>query len=196
MKGRLRSWMELVLALQVKDNQFSEPHTWDHNESGFLLSLSVLCQILFVFREGVDGLSEFFPHPFRIIDMSSIDDAPKNLQHWSSWPFKPRSLSRKAQIDDCRECPLRLRGRKSLVVVDWCDLESISECVFSKVEPLLIQLTLVTPVDSVIANSIPELLNIDSWYCRRGGKRSEEVAMFQNVHRNLVDWVALRLFSI
>ncbi|GJS86943.1 hypothetical protein Tco_0769579 [Tanacetum coccineum] len=80
MKGRLWSWMELVLALQVKDNQFSEPHTWDHNESGFLLSLSVLCQILFVFREGMDGLSKFFPYPFRIIDMSSIDDAPKNLQ--------------------------------------------------------------------------------------------------------------------
>ncbi|GJS25505.1 hypothetical protein Tco_0454137 [Tanacetum coccineum] len=29
----------------------------------------------------------------------------------------------------------------------------------------------------------------DSWYCRRGGKRSEEVGMLQNVHRNLVDWV-------
>ncbi|GJR23559.1 putative ribonuclease H-like domain-containing protein [Tanacetum coccineum] len=28
----------------------------------------------------MDGLSEFFPHPFRIIDMSSIDDAPKNLK--------------------------------------------------------------------------------------------------------------------
>ncbi|GJR94941.1 hypothetical protein Tco_0267115 [Tanacetum coccineum] len=108
MKGRLRSWMELVLALQVKDNQFSEPHTWDHNESGFLLSLSVLCQIFFVFREGMDGLSEFFPDPFRIINMSLIDDAPKNLQHWSSWSFKPRSLSRKAQIDDYRECPPRL----------------------------------------------------------------------------------------
>ncbi|GJR65356.1 hypothetical protein Tco_0011421 [Tanacetum coccineum] len=49
-----------------------------------------------------------------------------------------------------------------------------------EVEPLLIQLTLVTPVGSVIANSIPELLNIDSWYCRRGGKRSEEVGMLQN----------------
>ncbi|GKB79827.1 hypothetical protein Tco_0946722, partial [Tanacetum coccineum] len=49
--------------------------------------------ILFVFHESMDGLSELFPHPFRIIDMSSIDDAPKNLQHWSSWPFKPRSLS-------------------------------------------------------------------------------------------------------
>ncbi|GKE11449.1 hypothetical protein Tco_1415000, partial [Tanacetum coccineum] len=59
------------------------------------------------------------------------------------------------------------------------------------VEPLLIQLTLVTPVGSVIANSIPELLNKDSWYYRRGGKRSEEVGMLQNVHRNLVDWVAL-----
>ncbi|GJR05922.1 hypothetical protein Tco_0528906 [Tanacetum coccineum] len=45
------------------------------------------------------------------------------------------------------------------------------------VEPLLIQLTLVTPVGSVIANSILELLNIDSWYCRRGGKHSEEVGM-------------------
>ncbi|GKE98109.1 hypothetical protein Tco_0021460 [Tanacetum coccineum] len=49
MKGRVWSWMELVLALQVKDNQFS-----------------------------MDGLSEFFPHPFRIIDMSSIDDAQRN----------------------------------------------------------------------------------------------------------------------
>ncbi|GJS38501.1 hypothetical protein Tco_0624704 [Tanacetum coccineum] len=81
MKGRLWSWMELVLALQMKDNQFGEPHTWDHNESGFLLSLSMFCQILFVFRESMDRLIEFFPHPFRIIDMSSIDDAPKNLQH-------------------------------------------------------------------------------------------------------------------
>ncbi|GKC57314.1 hypothetical protein Tco_1084912, partial [Tanacetum coccineum] len=60
-----------------------------------------------------------------------------------------------------------------------------------EVEPLLIQLTLVTTVGSVIANSIPELLNIDSWYCRRGGKCSEEVSMLQNVHHNLVDWVAL-----
>ncbi|GKF19173.1 hypothetical protein Tco_0067811 [Tanacetum coccineum] len=81
MKGRLWSWMELVLALQMKDNQFGKPHTWDHNESGFLLSLSMLCQILLVFRESVDGLSEFFPHLFRIIDMSSIDDTSKNLQH-------------------------------------------------------------------------------------------------------------------
>ncbi|GJY52222.1 hypothetical protein Tco_0443069 [Tanacetum coccineum] len=132
MKGRLWSWMELVLALPMKDNQFGKPHTWDHNKSGFLISLSMLCQILFVFRESMDGLSEFFLHPFRIIDMSSIDDASKNL---------------------------------------------IYECVFSEVESLLIQLTLVTPVGSVIANSILELLNIDSWYCRRGGKCSEEVGM-------------------
>ncbi|GJW42186.1 hypothetical protein Tco_0070985 [Tanacetum coccineum] len=94
-------------------------------------------------------------------------------------------------IDKVDKSILSWRGRKSLVVVDWCDLKSISECVFSKVEPLLIQLTLVTPVGSVIANSIPELLNIDSWYCRRGGKRSEEVGMLQNVYHNLVDWVAL-----
>ncbi|GKB60636.1 hypothetical protein Tco_0916822 [Tanacetum coccineum] len=127
MKGRLWSWMELVLALQVKDNQFSEPHTWDHNESGFLLSLSVLCQILFVFREAL-GLSnpEVFP---------TVDKVDKSILSW--------------------------RGRKSLVVVDWRDLKSISECVFSKVEPLLIQLTLVTPVGSVIANSSLKLL-IDS----------------------------------
>ncbi|GJU82773.1 hypothetical protein Tco_1285138 [Tanacetum coccineum] len=84
---------------------------------------------------------------------------------------------------------MSLNGRKSLVVVDWCDLKSISECVFSEVKPLLIQLTLVTPVGSFIANSIPELLNIDSWYCRRGGKCSEEVGLLQNVHRNLCEWV-------
>ncbi|GKA02349.1 hypothetical protein Tco_0675014 [Tanacetum coccineum] len=99
MKGRLWSWMELVLALQMKDNQFGEPYTL--------------------------GITK-------------------------EWKF-----------------------------------------FFPRVEPLLIQLTLVTPGDSVIANSIPELLNIDSWYCRRGGKRSEEVGLLQNVHRNLVDWVAL-----
>ncbi|GJW68027.1 hypothetical protein Tco_0122451 [Tanacetum coccineum] len=94
-------------------------------------------------------------------------------------------------VDKVDKSILSWKGRKSLVVVDWRDLKSISECVFSEVEPLLIQLTLVTPVGSVIANSIPELLNIDSLYCRRGGKRSEKVGMLQNVHRNLVDWVAL-----
>ncbi|GJV31692.1 hypothetical protein Tco_1392092 [Tanacetum coccineum] len=90
-------------------------------------------------------------------------------------------------IDKVDKSVLSWRGRKSLVVVDWRDPKSISECVFSEVEPLLIQLILVTPGDSVIANSIPELLNIDNWYCRRGGKRSEEVGLLQNVHRNLVD---------
>ncbi|GJY23974.1 hypothetical protein Tco_0397632 [Tanacetum coccineum] len=36
-----------------------------------------VCQDSFCLREGMDGLSEFFPHPFRIIDMSSIDDAQR-----------------------------------------------------------------------------------------------------------------------
>ncbi|GKA00606.1 hypothetical protein Tco_0673156, partial [Tanacetum coccineum] len=94
-------------------------------------------------------------------------------------------------IDKVDKSILNWRGRKSRIVVDWCDPKSISECVFSEVEPLLIQLTLVTPGDSVIANSIPGLLNIDSWYCRRGGKRSKDVGLLQNVHCNLVDWVAL-----
>ncbi|GKE22064.1 hypothetical protein Tco_1433576, partial [Tanacetum coccineum] len=170
----------------MKDNQFGEPQ--------FEISLSMLCQILYVFRESMDGLSEFFPHPFRIIDTSLINDAPKNLQHWSSCPLKPRSLSRKARINDCRECSPwleHLEGKKKPCCCDWRYPKSISECVFSEVERLLIQLTLVTPDDSVIANSIPELLNIDSWYCQRGGKRSKEVGLLQNVHRNLVDWVAL-----
>ncbi|GJU01779.1 hypothetical protein Tco_1112117 [Tanacetum coccineum] len=131
-----------------------------------------------------------------LIDMSSSDDAQR-IATLELLPFQPRkSFPYKGQYDDCREMPPCWRGRKSLVVVDWCDLKSISECIFSKVEPLLIQLTLVTPIGSVIANSILELLNIDSWYCRRGGKRSEEVGVFQNVHRNLVNWVALRFFSI
>ncbi|GJZ41972.1 hypothetical protein Tco_0588858 [Tanacetum coccineum] len=139
-------------------------------------------EILFVFHESMDGLSEFFPHPFSIIDMSSIDDAPKNLQHWSSWPFKRRLMIVVSALHGWN-----MSLQKAIVVVDWHDPKSISECVFSEVKPLLIQLTLVTPGDSVIANSIPELLNIDSWYCRRGGKRSEEVGLLQNVHRNLVD---------
>nr|GFC00907.1 hypothetical protein [Tanacetum cinerariifolium] len=37
----------------------------------------------------MDGLGEFFPDPLCIIDMGSIDDALKNLQHWSPWSFKP-----------------------------------------------------------------------------------------------------------
>nr|GEY27929.1 reverse transcriptase domain-containing protein [Tanacetum cinerariifolium] len=45
--------------------------------------------ILFVFNEGIDGLGEFFPDSLCIIDMGSIDNALKNLQHWSPWPFKP-----------------------------------------------------------------------------------------------------------
>ncbi|GJZ41944.1 hypothetical protein Tco_0588830, partial [Tanacetum coccineum] len=44
--------------------------------------------VLFVFGESMDRLGEFFPHPFYIIDMGSIDDAPKDLQHWSSRSLK------------------------------------------------------------------------------------------------------------
>ncbi|GJT83265.1 hypothetical protein Tco_1057607 [Tanacetum coccineum] len=112
--------------------------------------------------------------------------------HWSSWPFKSRSLSRKAQIDNGCECPPRLehvisgdirqvydflwipqlidkfnksirswRRREGPVVVDWRDLKSVSECVFSEIKPLLVQLTLIAPDFTVKANSIPELLNIN-----------------------------------
>ncbi|GJQ92887.1 hypothetical protein Tco_0004026 [Tanacetum coccineum] len=72
-------------------------------------------------------------------------------------------------------------SKKQLLLLTGMSRRESSECVFSEVKPLLIQLTLVTPGDSVIANSIPELLNIDSWYCRRGGKRSEEVGLLQNI---------------
>ncbi|GJW35602.1 hypothetical protein Tco_0058522 [Tanacetum coccineum] len=64
-KGRLWSWMELVLALQVKDNQFSEPHTWDHNESGFLLSLSICARFILSTVKAVDDCVNSptsFPH--------------------------------------------------------------------------------------------------------------------------------------
>ncbi|GJZ05996.1 ribonuclease H-like domain-containing protein [Tanacetum coccineum] len=40
---------------------------------------SMFCQIPFVFCEGVDGLSKFFLHPFSIVDVSSIDNTPKDL---------------------------------------------------------------------------------------------------------------------
>nr|GEV28463.1 hypothetical protein [Tanacetum cinerariifolium] len=56
----------------------------------------------------MDGLDELFLDPLNIIKMRSIDDAPKNLQHWSPWHFKPRRLSREAQINDCCECFPRL----------------------------------------------------------------------------------------
>ncbi|GJV79408.1 hypothetical protein Tco_1515278 [Tanacetum coccineum] len=48
----------------------------------------------------------------------------------------------------------------------------------------------------LVSNSIPETVELDSGIVEVGFKRSEEVGMFQNVHHNLVDWVALRLFSI
>ncbi|GJR43047.1 hypothetical protein Tco_1311150 [Tanacetum coccineum] len=95
-----------------------------------------------------------------------------------SWMELVLALQITQTVDKVDKSILSWRGRKSLIVVDWCDLKSISENVFSKVEPFLIQLTLVNPVGSVIANSIPELLNIDSGYCRRGGKCSEEVVTF------------------
>ncbi|GKF91570.1 hypothetical protein Tco_0275271, partial [Tanacetum coccineum] len=48
------------------------------------------------------------------------------------------------------------RRREGLVVVDWRDLKRFSECVFSEIKPLLIQLTLIAPGFTVKANSIPE----------------------------------------
>ncbi|GJX84934.1 hypothetical protein Tco_0335708 [Tanacetum coccineum] len=121
--------------------------------------------ILFVFRLKFDGLSEFFLHSFRIIDMSSIDDAPKNLQHWSSWLFKPISLSHKAQINDCHECSPWLEH-----VIKSSEFEGEEKSfviVMGVIERAYLSVSLV-----------------------EGGKRSEEVGMLQNVHRNLVDWVA------
>nr|GEV30554.1 hypothetical protein [Tanacetum cinerariifolium] len=46
------------------------------------------------------GLGEFFPDPLSIINMGSCDDALKNLLYRSTWSFKPRCLSHKAQIND------------------------------------------------------------------------------------------------
>nr|GEU34965.1 hypothetical protein [Tanacetum cinerariifolium] len=60
-------------------------------------------------KSSMDGLGEFFLDPLCIIEMGSIDDAPKNLQHWSLWPFKPRSLSCETQFNDYCECSLWLK---------------------------------------------------------------------------------------
>nr|GFD22048.1 hypothetical protein [Tanacetum cinerariifolium] len=69
---KVRSWVELVPPLKVMDNQLGEPDTRDHNQSGFFF-LNV-CRVRF--------------------RLSSI-------RHRSPWSFKPRCLSREAQIDDC-----------------------------------------------------------------------------------------------
>ncbi|GKD25664.1 hypothetical protein Tco_1231878, partial [Tanacetum coccineum] len=79
MEWRLGSWVEVVQPLQVKYDQLGEPDIWNKDNSCFLLPQSMLCQLPFVFYEGVDGLSEFFPHPFSIVDVSSIDNTSKDL---------------------------------------------------------------------------------------------------------------------
>ncbi|GKA80818.1 uncharacterized mitochondrial protein-like protein [Tanacetum coccineum] len=55
--------LELNLRLSRK---LVKPYDWDHNKNGFLLSLSMLSKILFVFNECMDGLGDFFPHSFCI----------------------------------------------------------------------------------------------------------------------------------
>ncbi|GJY30841.1 hypothetical protein Tco_0414336 [Tanacetum coccineum] len=57
---------ELVLALQVKDNQFSEPQHLGSNEECFPSFPECVVARSFVFREGRNGLSKSFPYPFRI----------------------------------------------------------------------------------------------------------------------------------
>ncbi|GKA97972.1 hypothetical protein Tco_0825866 [Tanacetum coccineum] len=79
MEWGLRSWVEVVKPLQVKYYQLSEPNTCDQNDSRFLLSLSLLCQIPLVFYEIVDRLSKFFPHPFSIINVGSINNTLEDL---------------------------------------------------------------------------------------------------------------------
>nr|GEZ48764.1 hypothetical protein [Tanacetum cinerariifolium] len=97
-----------VEALQVIDNQLSKSYTRYHNQSGLLFPGCMMSQIPFVINKSMYGLGEFFLDPLSIINMGSCDDAPKNLQHRSPWSFKPRRLSRDAQINDRCWCSPRL----------------------------------------------------------------------------------------
>ncbi|GJT11422.1 hypothetical protein Tco_0858464 [Tanacetum coccineum] len=72
----------------------------------------------FLSSESMDGLSDSSPILSRIIDMSSIDDAPKNLQHWSSWPFKPRSLSLASYFGVLDEVRSRLLVEEAFALKD------------------------------------------------------------------------------
>nr|GEY36725.1 hypothetical protein [Tanacetum cinerariifolium] len=81
------------------------------------------CQILFVFNKGMDGLGEFFPHPFCMINMGSTNDALENLH--GSDNFRVTQIVNK--VNESIRC---WWGREWIVVVDWCDLKSVSECFF------------------------------------------------------------------
>ncbi|GKC74946.1 hypothetical protein Tco_1125720 [Tanacetum coccineum] len=49
------------------------------------------------------------------------------------------------KIDKFNKSIRSWRRREGPVVVNWHDLKSVSECVFSKIKPLLVQLTLIAP---------------------------------------------------
>ncbi|GJS61769.1 hypothetical protein Tco_0656553 [Tanacetum coccineum] len=107
-----------------------------------------------------NGLSEFSQIPFDN-RYESIDGRPKNLQHWAL------AFQIQKTVDKVDKSILSWRGRTSLVVVDWCDLKSISECVFSK-----------------IAGHVEE-----------AGKRSEKLVCL-NVLPQSCNWVCFAIFSI
>nr|GEX50717.1 copia protein [Tanacetum cinerariifolium] len=102
-------------------------------------------------------------------------ECPPRLKHVISHDNKQAADNfRVTQIVDKVDESIRCWWGRKWIVVDWCDLKSVSECVFGKIEPLLIWLTDVSCSVSVISNCIPKLLNINRWNCRGSSEGSEE----------------------
>ncbi|GJU90564.1 hypothetical protein Tco_1302987 [Tanacetum coccineum] len=141
----------------------------------------------------MDGIEVESSTSFCIIDIELDDDAQESANTRALGLSKPKSLS-VGMIMIVVTCSpwwktyhlLRHLIRASLSV----SLVRLNQC--------FILLTLVTRRRFVHRNSIPELLNIEEWFCEEASKESkgsEEVGIASNVHRILVDWVLLCDFS-
>ncbi|GKC92168.1 hypothetical protein Tco_1157610 [Tanacetum coccineum] len=124
--------------------------------SSLLLSTRGCSKILLISEESLYGLNKLFPNPFSIVDVGAMSDTPKNLKHRVSWPptvLPVRHIHISESVGVSQSVELfydSITGRwshKRIVIIGWSDIKCISENVFVKVEPLLIQLTAVQSRD-------------------------------------------------
>ncbi|GJW62913.1 hypothetical protein Tco_0114797 [Tanacetum coccineum] len=132
-------------------------------------------------KPGYDVIGYEFKHDYTIIEsprevVFPVNNNERKITRFNKiYKFSDGTLTRILEALDYRVKEFTVKrlnpgvdgGRKCIVVVDWCDLKGVSECVFGEIKPLLIY-----------------------------NESSKEVGVLQNVHRNLVDWIALRPFNI
>ena len=82
------------------------------------------------------------------------------------------------------------------IITSRQDLKCTAKSLFSDVHPVFIKLTFVCVSSPIVANGVPELLDVNGWESCRCSESSEECGVFKYIQSNLKYRVIMGFVSL